>query len=536
MPGSARHDRMAGADRSAGFRCRLPAARVRTRAGMVALSRVRTNTVKDAKLNSNTGQSTTQQRKYDRKPRPADAGSLIDRQPPHSQEAELGVLGSMMLMPTNIDEVATELRAEDFYFDANRTLFDHLVDMRNSGKNIDMTLLLERLKDRGDYDRIGGGTYIADVFSKVPNAAHARYYARIVREKAIIRSVIEASTDILRDAYEIETEDAEKLLSQAEEKVFAIGESQNASTAGDIKQIFLMALDRLDARMRGENPEGAVDFGFADLDNLTGGLHASELVILAARPSMGKTAFAMNIAENVVRYSRAPVLFVSLEMAGIELIERMLCSVARVDSRRLRNGSVSKEERGRLKDKASELSSVPLFIDDSPSRTVAEIASTARRIKRRQNGLGLVVVDYLQLIEPDRSTDPRQEQVAKIARRLKGLARELKVPVLCLSQLNRQAEDSRDHRPRMSHLRESGAIEQDADVVMFVHREEYYLRGEARDEVAGQAQIIIEKQRNGPTGEIDLSWLKEFTRFEDRAPDRHSEFENAISTNADYEF
>ncbi len=478
--------------------------------------------------------ATNFQRKDQGKNAPPDLG-LLDRQPPYSYEAEIGVLGSMMLLPTNIDDIATELRADDFYFDSNRTLFEHLVEMRNAGKNIDITLLKERLKDKDDYERIGGAAYLAEVFTKVANTAHINYYAKIVNQKSTIRAVIETSTDILRDAFDGPQDDANKLLSQAEEKIFAIGEKQSSTAAGEVKEMFLMAIDRLDARMRGENPEGAVDTGFTDLDDLTGGLHASELVILAARPSMGKTAFAMNIAENVVRLSRQPVLFVSLEMASIELIERMLCSVARVDSRRLRNGSVSQDDRKRLIAKASELSEVPLFIDDSPSRTVAEIASTARRIKRRKGQLGLVVVDYLQLIEPDQASDPRQEQVAKIARRLKALSRELQVPVLCLSQLNRQAEDSRDHRPRLSHLRESGAIEQDADVVMFVHREEYYLRGDARQEVEGEAQILLEKQRNGPTGEIELSWVKEFTRFEDRAPERHAEFDSVLETEFEFQ-
>lgn len=464
------------------------------------------------------------------------ASPILDRQPPYSSEAEIAVLGSMLLDPSAIDDVATLLRPADFYFESNQLLYDHLVEMRNSGKNIDITLLVERLRDRGEYEQIGGATFLGDIVARTPNAAHARYYADIVRQKSVVRSVIDVSTDILRDAYDTETEDATRLLSQAEEKIFAIGRKGSGSDANDVKEIFLKALDRLDARMRGENPEGAVDTGFTDLDNLTGGLHASELVILAARPSMGKTAFAMNIAENVVRLSNVPVLFVSLEMAAIELIERLLCSVSRVDSRRLKNGSVTREERGRLKEKASELSTIPLFIDDSPSRTVAEIASTARRIQRKQGELGLIVVDYLQLIEPDNSSDPRQEQVAKIARRLKGLARELETPILCLSQLNRQAEDSRDHRPRMSHLRESGAIEQDADVVMFVHREEYYLRGEAKEEVAGQAVVIIEKQRSGPTGDVDLTWIKEFTRFEDRAPGRHEEFETPVGNSADYGF
>jgi replicative DNA helicase len=254
-------------------------------------------------------------------------------------------------------------------------------------------------------------------------------------------------------------------------------------------------------------------------------LHNGELIILAARPSMGKTALAMNIGEHASIELRVPTLFVSLEMSGIELADRMLCSLARVNGHRLRNGTISSDDRQRLVKKANEISEAPLFVDDSPSRTVSEIAAAARRIKRREGNLGLIVIDYLQLIEPDNSRDPRQEQVAKIARRLKGMARELEVPMLCLSQLNRQAEDSKDHRPKLSHLRESGAIEQDADVVMFVHREEYYHRGEDRAQYAGQAEIIIAKQRNGPVGDVKLQWEADYTRFSNLAAERHSEFD-----------
>ena len=242
---------------------------------------------------------------------------------------------------------------------------------------------------------------------------------------------------------------------------------------------------------------------------------------------MGKTAFAMNIAENVVMNGRKPTLFISLEMASIELIERMLCSVSRVNGHRLRGGTLSRDDQQRVKEGAAKLSNVPLFIDDSPTRNVSEIAGAARRIKRREGSLGLIVIDYLQLIQPDNSNDARQEQVAKIARRLKGLARELKAPILCLSQLNRQAEDSRDHRPKLSHLRESGAIEQDADVVMFVHRESYFRKGDPEaEDIQHEAQIIIEKQRNGPTGDVDLHWRREFTRFENPAQERYSEFDD----------
>jgi replicative DNA helicase len=269
-----------------------------------------------------------------------------------------------------------------------------------------------------------------------------------------------------------------------------------------------------------------VETGFTDFDQLTGGLHNSELIILAARPSMGKTALAMNMAEHAAIQLQTPVLFISLEMSSIELADRMLCSLAKVNGHRLRNGTISAEDRARLVEKAAEISQAPLYVDDSPSRTVTEIAAAARRIRRREGRLGLIVIDYLQLIEPDNSKDPRQEQVARIARRLKGMARELEVPVLCLAQLNRQAEDSKDHRPRLSHLRESGAIEQDADVVMFVHREEYYHRGDEQNEYAGQAELIVSKQRNGPIGDVRLVWLREFTRFQDEVPDRLQEFDD----------
>jgi replicative DNA helicase len=316
------------------------------------------------------------------------------------------------------------------------------------------------------------------------------------------------------------------LLGNAEQRIFAILDGRGTTTVPSIRDILDEALDRIDARAKGEHTHGGVETLFADFDALTGGLHDSELVILAARPSMGKTALALNIAENVAVKLRTPVMFVSLEMSSIELADRMLCSAARVNGQRLRNGTLSNDDFKRLVKTAGEMSQAPLYVDDSPSRTVTEIAAAARRVRRKcGDKLGLIVVDYLQLIEPDNSKDPRQEQVARITRRLKGLAREMKVPILCLAQLNRQAEDSKDHRPRLSHLRESGAIEQDADVVMFVHREEYYHRGDEARQYAGQAEIIVAKQRNGPIGDVEIVWRKEFTRFEDKAPERLEEFD-----------
>jgi len=439
---------------------------------------------------------------------------ILDRQPPSNADAERGVLGSILILPEVCDEVAVLLRADDFYDEAHQRIYAHMLAIHNDGRHVDPALLVERLKTAGDLEFIGGPAYVFDVTQSVPTAANAVYYARIVRDKSMLRHLIAAGTDILRDAYDPST-DSREMLSRAEEKVFSILESKVAGEVTHINDVLHEAMDRIDARMQHDHVMAGVETGFTDLDNLLGGLHDSELIILAARPSMGKTALAMNIAENVILKSGAPVLFVSLEMGSLELADRLLCSVARVNGHRLRNGTLSQDDRRRLVEKAGAISRAPLFVDDTPSRTVTEIAANARRMKRR-DGLRLVVIDYLQLIEPDNAKDPRQEQVAKIARRLKLLARELKVPILCLAQLNRQTEQGTgSHKPRLSHLRESGAIEQDADVVMFIHREEYYKQDEAaRADVAGQAEILVAKQRNGPVDDVKVTWLRDFTRFE----------------------
>lgn len=449
---------------------------------------------------------------------------ILDRRPPCNLEAERGVLGSILLLPVVCDDVALVLRGEDFYDDANQIIYGHLREMHDEGRRIDMTLLVERLRSKGDFDRVGGAAYLAEVLQSVPTAANATHYAEIVKSKSTLRALILSSTEILRDAYE-EAEESKELLARAEQRIFSILDQQGTGDLSSIRDILQEAMVRIDARMKQEHSLGGVETGFRDFDSMTGGLHDSELVILAARPSMGKTALALNMAEHAALSQGVGTLFVSLEMSSVELADRLLCSLARVNGMRLRNGSISNDDRRRLVEKAAEMSQAPLFVDDTPSRTITEIAATARRLKRRSN-LGLVVIDYLQLIEPDNSRDPRQEQVAKIARRLKGLARELKVPVMCLAQLNRQAEATRDNKPRMSHLRESGAIEQDADVVMFIHREEYYCTNEEdKAKVAGEAELIVSKQRNGPTGDVKLSWLKDFTRFTDAASRPYDEFE-----------
>lgn len=460
---------------------------------------------------------------------PAAASLLDPRDRPANVDAERAVLGSILLKPDVCDDIALVVRAEDFSDESHQLLYRHLLDLHDSGKRIDATIVVERLKTQGDFERIGGAAALADVVQAVPHAAHATHYAAIVRDKALLRSMIDAGTDILRDAYDA-SDEPRQLLARAEEKIFSILERRSSAEAKPIQSVLEEVMVRMDARMKHEHTIGGVETGFTDLDQLCGGLHNSELVILAARPSMGKTAFAMNIAEHAAINLKQPVLFVSLEMAALELADRLLCSAAQVNGHRLRNGTISQEDRRRLVQKSSEIGAAPLFIDDTPSRTLTEIAAVARRLKRKQ-GLSMIVIDYLQLIEPDNPRDPRQEQVARIARRLKGMSRELDIPVLCLAQLNRQAEVSRDNRPRLNHLRESGAIEQDADVVMFVHREEYYqTNDEDRERVRGQAEIIIAKQRNGPIGDVKLLWQHDFTRFVNLEHRPYDEFEQFGST------
>jgi replicative DNA helicase len=314
------------------------------------------------------------------------------------------------------------------------------------------------------------------------------------------------------------------MLARAEERIFGILDSKGEARARSIHDILFETLKRIDDRQSQTHRCLGLETGFYDFDELVGGLHKSELLILAARPSMGKTALALNMVEHICFEGGAPVLFVSLEMSALEVVDRLLCSRAKIDSHRLRNGHLRTEESKKLVDTCSDISRTPLFIDDSPSRNMTEIAATARRLNRQEN-LALVVIDYLQLIDPDNSKDQRQEQVARIARRLKGLARELDIPVLCLAHLNRQVEATGSHKPQLSHLRESGAIEQDADVVMFIHREEYYTSDDKeREEVKGQADLMIKKHRNGRTGDIKLTWMSQYTRFENFQRPEYPEF------------
>lgn len=477
--------------------------------------------------------STTRREFAHRRQKPATEGlsENLERMLPHSLAAERGLIASVLLDPSVCDDVVAVVRAEDFYGEPNKVLFHAIVEMHTEARAVDITLLLEQLKHAGDLERIGGEAYLAEVMHSEAVPAHAVSYAKVVADKAGLRSLINAGAEIIHDAYE-SADEAKNVMSQAEQKIFAINEGRSGDSVASMKDILLDAFETIDARLRDGGAGGGIPTGFTDLDNMLGGFHENQLIILAARPAMGKTAFATNIADYVAVHEQKPVLLVSLEMASLELAQRMVCSRGRIDGKKLRNGFASGEDHEAFARTSEELGNSPLYIDDSPSRTVTEIAAVARRLKR-QSGLGLIVIDYLQLVSPDNSNDPRQEQVAKIARRLKGLARELKCPILCLAQLNRQAEASQGNIPRLSHLRESGAIEQDADVVMFVHREEYYHQPEEAEEkgLKGKAQIIVAKQRNGPIGNVDLAWLGQYTRFmnlmQEDVRSEYTEFEGA---------
>ncbi len=455
---------------------------------------------------------------------------ILDRLPPQNLDAERAVLGSLILDPSFCDDVVLLVRPEDFYADAHRKLFAHVVAMHDAGKRIDLTLLVERLKQAGEFEAIGGAAYVAEVVHAVPAASHAVYYAQIVREKATLRALIHTTTEILRDAYDPVTQ-AKDLVNRAEERIFAVSDERSQDSVASMHDVLVAAFEQIDHRLEHGGATGTPT-GFTELDNLTGGLHAEELAILAARPSMGKTALATNIAEYVAVDANVGTLFVSLEMSRLELAQRMLCGRGEIDGRKFRTGYLSGEDRDKLVKASAELSKAPLFIDDTPSRNVTEIAACARRLKRKAN-LGLIVIDYLQLIEPENTRDPRQEQVAKMTRQLKHAARNLKVPILCLAQLNRQADDQ---RPRLSHLRESGAIEQDADVVMFIHREDFGLiREEAKEkDLLGKADLMIAKQRNGATGDIKLHWFPEITRFKTPVAKPYEDFEQYEGAQQDF--
>jgi replicative DNA helicase len=411
-----------------------------------------------------------------------------------------------------IGDVLQIIRSDSFYLDAHQKIFTAIITLYDKGHPVDLVILADLLKEQQHIEDIGGYPYLGELWDAAPTAANAEYYARIVRDKSIVRNLIHAGTEILRDAYD-QAQPADELLESAERKILDVAQMGITGQTLTLQDALKEAYDRIDTRTQREHMSiSGIPTGYIDLDDKTAGFQNSELVIIAARPSVGKTSFALNVVRHISVDEHLPVFFVSLEQSRIELAERLLCCQARVDSHKLRKGHLSSDDMEKLIGAGDLLRQAKLFIDDSPGQGMLRIAANARRLKLR-HGIRMVVIDYLQLIEPDDRRIARQEQVANISRRLKFLARELQIPVIALAQVNRSSEDRQDHRPRLSDLRESGSLEQDSDTVLLLHRPELHEPGQHE----GIIEVIIGKQRNGPTGEITLTYLKQFMRFENFA-------------------
>lgn len=443
------------------------------------------------------------------------AERTLDRQlhiPPQNLDAEKSVLGCMMLVNDTIDDIVAHLRKDHFYLDSHQLIFSTMVKMHESGmRGIDAVTLAEALDKQDALESVGGAGTILEIMETVPHAAHAEYYAKIVREKWLQRSLINTCNDILKETY-AGNEEVDDVLASAEQKIFQIAEQQENLDKTDIRSILMDAWDRINERSDTEGTISGIGSGFSELDGLTTGFQSSEIIILAARPSMGKTAFVCNCGLAMAKAMNGVLLF-SLEQSKLELAERFLCIHAKVNGHKVRQGDLDDMERHALLQASSEMSEFPLYIDDQPGRTISQIAAVSRRMKR-QNNIRCVIIDYLQLIEAEDKNQPREQQISTITRRLKFLAKDLDIPVIALSQLNRGVEQREDKRPRLADLRESGAIEQDADVVMFLHRPEAY----DPEDRPGEADLIVAKNRSGPIGIARLTWLKESLRFADYSP------------------
>src|SRR5438874_8568 len=443
----------------------------------------------------------------------------IHRTPPNSVEAEQGVLGSMLISPRDtIGECVEKINEEYFYVPAHQTIYTVLVELWNAGQAIDLITFTQVLRDRNLLEGVGGAAFVTSLFTFVPTAANVQYYIDIVRDKYILRSIIAAATESVRRAYE-EQDEVGNLLDEVEQKIFAVGEDRFKGQMLSMKDQVMEAIESIEKLYERKGGITGISTGFVEFDRMTSGMHPSEMIVIAARPSMGKTALAMNIAEHVAVTEKLSVGVFSLEMSSQQLVQRLLCSRARVNLQKVRDGFLSERDFPSLTAAASKLAEAKIFIDDSASLTILELRAKARRLKAQQD-VQLIIVDYLQLLRSTsrRAQDNRQLEISEISAGLKGLAKELKIPVIVVAQLNRQPEARSGGKPRLSDLRESGSIEQDADLVGLLVRPEIYEEDEeARAEKAGEAELIIAKQRNGPVGEISLTFLKEFTRFEDRA-------------------
>jgi len=444
-----------------------------------------------------------------------DIDPSLHKIPPQNIEAERSVLGAILLENEALNSVLEILKTSDFYSESHRKISSAILELYERNEPGDLITLSAILKDKNQLDSVGGASYLASLVDNVPSAANAAHYAKIVKEKAILRGLIGTATEIISRSYDTAGTDIENILDEAEHAIFEISEDKIRPAFSPIREIIKDSFRTIEKLYEKKELVTGVATGFIKIDELTSGFQKSDLIIIAGRPSMGKTALALNIAQHAAIEESIPAALFSLEMAKEQLAMRMLSSEAKVDSQRLRKGFLGETDWPKLTTAAGRLSEAPIFIDDTPSITALEVKAKARRLKA-ENGLGLIILDYLQLMKGSRFSDSREQEISEISRSLKALAKELSVPVVALSQLNRKVEDRTNKRPQMADLRESGAIEQDADVIAFIYRDEVYNRSEDNPE-RGIAEIIIGKQRNGPTGTAKLTFLEKYTTFENLA-------------------
>lgn len=436
----------------------------------------------------------------------------ITKLPPQSIEAERSVLGGMLLQNDAIHRVVEFLRPDDFYRDAHRKIFQAIIELYQKNEPADLVTTTNLLKKKGDLETIGGASYLSELVDQVPTTANISSYGKIIREKAIVRHLIQGATDIVSRGYE-DQGDVDEYLDSAEKIIFEIAQRKLHQGFYQVKDIVRDSFKAIEQLYEKKELITGVPTGYRDFDRITCGLQKADLIVIAGRPSMGKTALALNIVEHAAVEAGIVSAVFSLEMSKQQLVQRMMCSRAEVDASKLRGGFLSESDWPRLTRAAGLLSEAPIFIDDSPALNVLEIRAKARRLQR-ERGVGLIIVDYLQLMRAVGRPESREREISEISRSLKALAKELNVPIIALSQLNRGVESRQDKRPQLSDLRESGAIEQDADVITFIYRDEMY---NPNSPDAGKAEIIIGKQRNGPTGRITLAFRKQLTRFDDLA-------------------
>ncbi len=434
---------------------------------------------------------------------------LVDRLPPQNIEAEQAVLGAIFLEPTALTLASEILLPEDFYRSSHQKIFNVMLNLNDQGKAVDLITVTEDLAATKMLEDTGGVGYLSELAASVPTAANIEYYAKIVEEKSLLRRLIRTATGIAQDGYNREDE-VTTLLGEAEKSILEVAQRKNAGAFHNIKDVLVRTYDNIELLNNRKGDVTGIATGFSELDRMTAGFQRNDLIIVGARPSVGKTAFALNIAQNVATKTGENVAIFSLEMGAEQLVMRMLCAEGNINAQNLRTGALTDEDWGKLTMAMGSLSNAGIFIDDTPGVRIGEIRSKCRRLKQ-EHGLGMVLIDYLQLIQGDgRSGENRQQEVSEISRTLKQLARELEVPVIALSQLSRGVEQRQDKRPMMSDIRESGSIEQDADIVAFLYRDDYY---DKETENKNIIEIIIAKQRNGPVGTVQLAFVKEYNKF-----------------------